>query len=135
MARILVVEEGGQLFAELEEVLGHAGHTVERAQVVKKLRDCPADETFDLVVADTPMPDWCEPRFLRELRRRCPNVRLVALTGGHGLSSVGYLPAAARFGAVCILRKPFSREELLEAVERALSPRTTEEPAESCTSR
>lgn len=118
MARILIVIEDEPVFSALADCLGRDGHTVERGVAASGRKGA----CFDVLVADTPAPDWCGVDFLREVRVTSPGVKVILLTGEAESSSVGYLPAVARFGAVCTLRKPFDGPELVEAVRWALSP-------------
>lgn len=122
VARILVVEEDEGVFTALAVALGCAGHAVERARAPVRPSGDPWNGSFDVFLVGVPMPDWCGPHFLRELRRACPRVPVIALTGGGKLSSVGYLPDVARSGAACILRKPFAAGEVLDAVRWAIEP-------------
>lgn len=121
VARILVLEEEEEMFEVLCATLERAGHAVVRAEKAKQGRDTAPGAGFDLVVTDTPLPDWCGPEFLRELRRGSPRLKVIVFTGGGRSSPVGYLPTLARFGAVCALGKPFARQELLDAVRLSLS--------------
>ncbi len=122
MAKILIVIEEEPLFAALSACLEEEGHAVERASAAGGRQAAVRSEGFDLLVADTPMPDWCGLDLLRDLRRKSRDVKVIVLIGEAESASVGYLPAVARFGAVCIVRKPFSGKELVEAVRWALSP-------------
>jgi CheY-like chemotaxis protein len=49
-----------------------------------------------------------------------PNIPVVAMSGGGRVPAGYYLNLAGSFGARFVLEKPFSREELLHAVDRAL---------------
>ena len=65
------------------------------------------------------------PEIIQELRRLDPGARVLAISGGGRVDAEEYLTVARKFGAVEVLPKPFTVQELKSAVERALadSPR------------
>ncbi|MGH9656022.1 MAG: response regulator [Bryobacteraceae bacterium] len=64
------------------------------------------------------MPEKEGLETIQELRRKYPEVKILAISGTFGGS---YLKMASRLGADGILAKPFQREQFLEAVENSLS--------------
>ena len=49
-----------------------------------------------------------------------PKVRILAISGGGRVDANEYLSVARKFGAVEVLSKPFTRDELRKAVDAAL---------------
>lgn len=75
------------------------------------------------MITDLVMPGKERLETIMELRRRDADVRIIAISGG-GFGSTGmddYLKTAKLLGASAILAKPFSQEELLQAVADALA--------------
>jgi CheY-like chemotaxis protein len=58
---------------------------------------------------------------INELRRKYPDVRIIAMSGGGHVSRDQYLKIAKGLGAHALLEKPFSNEDLLAAIS-ALTP-------------
>ena len=76
----------------------------------------------DLVITDIMMPEKEGVQTISELRRDFPGVRIIAISGGGRDVARDYLPVAARLGACRTVAKPFTRQEILEAVAGALAP-------------
>lgn len=73
-----------------------------------------------MVVADLIMPEKEGLETIRDMRRLAPEMPIIAMSGGGRSSPQGYLHVAAQMGASQILAKPFSFQELLDAVSAAL---------------
>jgi CheY-like chemotaxis protein len=72
---------------------------------------------IDLVITDLLMPEQEGLETITILRRLNPQVRIIAITGGGQKGSRDFLYVAAALGAQRTLRKPFSRQVLLEVVQ------------------
>ena len=120
MARILIIDDDQMVLNMLRQVLEGAKHTVVEAangEVAMRLwREQPAD----LIVTDILMPEKDGLEVIRELRRECPTVKVIALSGGSRKVHFDALDVARRFGAGATLEKPFELKELLAAVESVL---------------
>jgi FixJ family two-component response regulator len=57
-----------------------------------------------------------------EFKRDFPTVHIIAMSGGSTLGQVNFLTLAQKLGARRVLEKPFSLEEILEAVQQACKP-------------
>jgi CheY-like chemotaxis protein len=123
MARILVVDDNVRLRAVVRDILTQAGHEVETAgngieacQILKRL-------PVDLLITDIIMPDQEGIQTIISLRRDYPGLRIIAMSGD-GCDNAGfYLEMAREFGADITLHKPFSRAQIIEAVEGLLGVR------------
>jgi CheY-like chemotaxis protein len=121
MQRILVIDDDEQLRALLYEILDRAGFAVVEAangvEGLKLYRHQPAD----LVITDLIMPEKEGVETIMELREQFPNARIIAISGGERIGGRNYLPIAAKLGARRTITKPFSRQEILEAVRETLA--------------
>jgi DNA-binding NtrC family response regulator len=120
MARILLVDDDGAFLNVQEEFLRREGHEVVTAGNGRQALKLVQDHDFDLVITDIIMPDQEGIETIITLRRTRPALRIIAMSGGGRLSSDDYLEMARRFGART-LAKPFTRQDLLEAVATSLS--------------
>ena len=75
----------------------------------------------DLVIMDVLMPEKDGFETIVELRRKYPNVKIVALSGGSRIKGNSYLLIASKLGAQQTLPKPFNPEELLSTVREGLT--------------
>lgn len=120
MAIILVVDDNPQMRSSIRRALEVWGHTVTEAPDGKvALRHFAGDPT-ELVVSDVYMPDMDGIEFLMRLREAFPEVKTLMISGGGNLPSENVLGAASMLGADRVLKKPFSMEELQEAVQAVL---------------
>ena len=121
MKRVLIIDDDEQLRALLHEILERAGFAViESANGVEGLRLF-RNDLADLVITDLIMPDKEGVETILELRREFPEARVIAISGGGRNGSANYLPIAARLGARRTVTKPFSRQEILDAVRETLA--------------
>ena len=67
------------------------------------------------------MPDMDGMEFLIRVREDFPEVPVIVMSGGGGRSTESLLDDASSLGANRVLAKPFSVEDLYEAVQAALS--------------
>jgi len=120
MAHILVVDDNPQLRGAVEKMLQRAGHTIRLAGDGRAALRLVDTGTPDLVLTDMYMPDADGIETIMGLKRTCPDVRIVAMSGGGYQAQDSILDVAQRIGAHAILTKPFSHTELTDAVEAAL---------------
>ena len=117
MAEILVIDDEPQMRRLIARILTGAGHGVHEAENGRDgiglfHRVHPA-----LVITDIVMPDMEGIEMIRELRQEAPTIPILAISGG---GPAVYLRAATGLGATAALAKPFSTDELLEAVGNLL---------------
>ena len=121
MPKILVIDDDEQVRALLYEILDRAGFEVVEAanglEGVNAYRRAPTD----LIITDLIMPEKEGVETILELRGEFPSVRIVAISGGGRNGAQDYLSIAARLGARRVVAKPFSRQEILDAVQAALA--------------
>ncbi len=121
MARILVVDDDPSIRALLREILEEEGHQVlEAVDGRDGVRQYRAEPT-DLVITDILMPEKDGVELIMDLLEGYPKVRIVAMSGGgRGLDAQFNLRIATDFGAVQQMEKPFTRQQVLDIVQRVL---------------
>jgi CheY-like chemotaxis protein len=119
VGRILLIDDDDLVRSVARRILRSAGHEVLECGDGKAGVACYRQETrVDLVITDILMPEQEGLETIRELRRIDPQVKIIATSGsGQG----DYLDLAVRFGARRILIKPYSRDDLLAAVNEVLA--------------
>jgi len=123
MARIVLIEDDEDLRSVLAETIVRMGHEVfpeaDGEAGLQRVR-----ETIpNVVVTDIIMPTKEGVETIIELRRAFPNVAVIAMSGGGRATGEDYLTVARKFGARYTLAKPFTDQELKEALESVLGSR------------
>jgi CheY-like chemotaxis protein len=121
MAAVLVIDDNATFREFCRMVLEAALHVVVEAPDGKEGLEAFERERPDLVLCDLFMPEQDGLGVIRELRRLSPATRVVAMSGGGTRAKGDFLETARAMGASDTLSKPFGREELLEAVAKALA--------------
>ena len=116
---ILVVDDHAIMREVVCEMLEDAGHQVRFAadghEALRKL-SC---ARFDVLVTDIVMPGMDGIELIGEVRRRYPDIRIIAMSGGgERFPTHDGLTIARRLGAGVTLNKPFLAEQLIDAVEQ-----------------
>ena len=122
--RILLVDDYGDLLQTLGEIITGAGYEVTLTTSARTALRLYAERPFDVVITDIFMPDLDGIELIVELRRRYPDVRIIAMSGGGAVVAEDFLPVALVHGADRTIAKPVSAEALV-AVMRELLPETT----------
>lgn len=116
-ARILVVDDDGEMRALLVDVLGDEGYdVVEAANGAEALIRLRAD-SFAAIVLDKNMPGLSGLDLLPGLRVVCPETPVILITAFGDVAT--YMEAMEK-GAYEYVFKPFRMEELLRILRRAL---------------
>jgi DNA-binding NtrC family response regulator len=85
-------------------------------------------ERFDLIISDLKMPGMDGLDLLRHVRATCPTVEVIIMTAFGSLETV---IDALRLGAADYIAKPFKREQMIQAVDRAMRRRCRRLEADS----
>ncbi len=122
MARILVIDDDVMLQGMLKVTLQRLGHEVEQAyDGVEGVQSCQLSPP-DIVLTDILMPNQDGLQTIRELRHACPEVKIIAMSGGSQIfSDMDALPFSVRLGARRVLYKPFDCSELSDALHEAVA--------------
>ncbi|HUT48148.1 MAG TPA: response regulator [Alphaproteobacteria bacterium] len=117
MARILLIEDEDSVRATLRKVLESAGYDVLEAANGEQALRLEESGPVDLVVTDIIMPQMDGFGAIHLLRKRDPELAILAMTGG----TADYLQAARDHGAGEVLQKPFDNKTLLDTVSGLLA--------------
>jgi CheY-like chemotaxis protein len=121
MARILVIDDEEPVRRLLTRILVADGHEVLEANNGREALEVHTKESVQLVITDIVMPEKDGLEVIMALRHDAPGLRIIAMSGGGRFHQTEALLMAEPLGAVASLRKPFSIDELREAVGRALA--------------
>ena len=117
MSRILLIDDDDDVRYLVGRMLCDAGHVdVQEATNGVQGLLYHRQQPCDLVITDTMMPGGDGLDMIRALRLDDANVKIIVMSGARQER----LSLATAYGANRVLRKPFSREQLLTAVREVL---------------
>jgi DNA-binding NtrC family response regulator len=123
VARILVVDDEGQVRGAIKRALERDGHEVTMAvDGLDGARSVRSVEV-DLALIDIHMPEMDGIELLINVKAAAPTMPVIIMSGGDQSRRLDLLKDARLLGATGILAKPFTLAELREAVTRALEAR------------
>ena len=123
--RILVVDDSPDTLELIQRNLASQGYVVHTASSAADALALLDSMAVDLVVTDVRMPGLSGIDLVREVRVRHPGVELIVITG---YATIGGAVEALQLGAWDYLAKPFTDEELFQAVRRVLTRRPALQP-------
>ncbi|MEW6409931.1 MAG: response regulator [Nitrospirota bacterium] len=118
--RILVIDDEAIVRLSCERTLIPEGYEVETVPSGEEGLKCLEDGIFDIVLTDLKMPDMDGIEILQKIKEGWPNTEVIIITG---FGTVGTAVQAIKLGAFDYIEKPFTPDELLSVVKRALEKR------------
>lgn len=115
--RVLVIDDEEIVRISCLRTLQPEGYEVKVVQSGAEGIKILEKETFDLVLTDLKMPDMDGIEVLRRVKEGWPDAEIIIITG---YGTVGSAIQAMKFGAFDYLEKPFTPQDLLLVVSRAL---------------
>jgi DNA-binding response OmpR family regulator len=125
MQTILILEEDDLIRGLLEEWLVEAGYQVQLGDPRRAPSVRPTRDDVGLIIADLCMPKHQGAESVRTLKLAYPSASIIAMSARFCSGLGSSAEAARQLGVRKMLSKPFTREELLDAVRCVL-----EAPAE-----
>lgn len=120
MANILVIDDNDHVRNVLIRLLESQGHSVQAVSDSHSGIGLLHVHPFDLLITDILLPDQEGITTIIEILKSKPDMKIIAISGGGDFEPYGYLDIARRVGAARTLPKPFSMEEMIEAVNDVL---------------
>lgn len=121
MAKILVFDDEPSILLMIKKMLEKAGYEVEVALNGREGLELFEKNKPDLLITDIIMPEKEGLETIFELRRKHPDLKIIAISGGGRIGPDGYLPGAKLLGANITFSKPLVPKEFLQAVTKLLS--------------
>ncbi len=116
--KILIIDEGPELYERLRVLFDTKGYEVATAGSGEEARKILQDRRFDVILLDMAIADPDCDQLMELINQKSPDTDVVVITGDASLdSAVG----ALKRGAYDYVRKPFELEKLSTTVENALN--------------
>lgn len=117
MARILIIDDDVRMRSTLRQILQDAKHDVFEASDGAIGVSIFRRERPELVITDIFMPEQDGLETILTLKDEFSGVKIIAISGGGRNGNFHYLEIAKTFGADRILRKPFTPQAILAAIQ------------------
>lgn len=121
MAKILVIDDEPSILLMIKKMLEKAGHEVDMALNGREGMELFEENKPDLLITDIIMPEKEGLETIFELRRKYPELKIIAISGGGRIGPEEYLPGAKLFGANMVFQKPLDQKEFMKAVSLLLN--------------
>ncbi|MEE4166162.1 MAG: response regulator [Desulfocapsaceae bacterium] len=122
MKRILVIDDEELIRTFLRDLLEEEGYEVIIAANGEEGLAVFDTQSVDLVITDIIMPVKDGLDTILELKKKAPELPVIAISAGGNIPKERYLAVAAYMKKTVTLAKPFTRQELLSAVKEQLNP-------------
>jgi DNA-binding NtrC family response regulator len=116
-AKILIVDDEIVICKSCEKILLRSGHDVKYVTSGKQAIALLDQETFDVVFTDLKMIDIGGMEVLQTIKQKYPNTIVIIITG---YATIASAVETMRGGAFDFLPKPFTPNEMLAVLDRAL---------------
>jgi DNA-binding NtrC family response regulator len=120
-ARLLCVDDNPDILRVLKRQLGQRYDLSLAQTAAAALALIASSRPFDVIISDLRMPEVNGIEFLRQASQVAPDAERIILTGQADPITMSVARGAA--GAVVLMTKPWSMEELIGVVEDAVSRR------------
>ncbi len=114
--RILVIDDESVICDACRLVLAEKGHAVDRCLTGKTGLLAIEHGTYDVILLDMKLPDIDGTEILENVRKKTPAPCVIVMTG---YSTMSNALQAMKLGATDYLAKPFTDDELVEAIEKS----------------
>jgi len=115
--KILVIDDEMVICSGCRMILSDQGHTVDICKTCKEGLDAIRRKNYHLVLLDLKLPDADGMEILKTVRAEKSEIYTIVMTG---YATIKNAVSAMRLGAFDYLPKPFTDEELVASVERAI---------------
>lgn len=127
---ILYADKAGDVSQSIINWLSELGHTVKFVSTGEEAIGLGSKGHFDCVIVEILLPDRDGLDVIKAFKVSQPNTRIVAISAGGSYVDAGYcLKLAPEMGAHTVIMKPFTRMDLLEAINLTMAGRANEGPS------
>ena len=121
MAKILIVDDDPSIRLLMAEILKRKGHIAVCAADAEAAVYLANTEHPAVAIVDLVMPGTGGMTLIMDSFRKVPNLAVVAMSGRIPMNTDSFSTFSENFGVACFLGKPFTVDQLLEAINHALA--------------
>lgn len=121
MKKVIVIDDNAAICAMVTRMLEGSSYRCTALTSGVNLIDHLQAEPVDLLITDILMPHVEGMEIIMSVRNAFPDLPVVAMSGGGHSVGKDVLVSAQHLGARAILAKPFTRAELIAAMDQALA--------------
>jgi len=118
--KILIVDDEPVICQSCEKIFKRAGHNVKYTTSAREAFRILENEEFDIIFTDLKMPDIGGMEVIREVKQKYPDTVVIIITG---FATIASAVETMRFGAYDYLPKPFTPNEILAVLDKAIERR------------
>ena len=115
--KILIVDDDRVVLASCRRILESEGYTVSPTSSVKEALAMLEQEKFDLLLVDVIMPEYDGMYLIGNVRKNRPDLPILVMSGYPTPETIS---SGLQMGATHFIAKPFTPDELIRAVHKAL---------------
>lgn len=116
MKKVLVIDDDDSILYVVSAILSKGNFSTYKAINTEIALRILNEESIDLILLDIVLPGQGGMEFLMDIRKILPATPVILMSGKVRTDLMAFKKLAKQFGAVEILSKPFTAEELLQAV-------------------
>ena len=117
MARILIADDQEDFGLMLQRALTGADHETRQVRDGTEALNALKAAPVEVAIVDLYMPGKDGIETIQEIRRLFPSIKIIAISGSVPKTSSTILVMAQKLGAHLALSKPFSMQQILDAVD------------------
>ena len=122
--KMLVIDDEQVVLESCRKIFEAEGFEVTTTLSPEEGMKLASDLTFDVILCDWKMPAFDGMNVIEEIDRRSPDSAVVMISG---YPTVGRATEAMKRGAMDYVAKPFTPEEIADAVQRAMGQKVIQE--------
>ena len=122
MHHIIVIDDEDMICTLLRNYLEDRGYRVSVAHDGRQALDLFEQRQADLIITDIFMPEKDGLEVISALRKKRPEIPIIAMSGGNPTNKQDVLHIAKSLGAARIMDKPIELRELLATIHALLPP-------------
>ena len=115
---ILIIEDEGDISLILNLMLKKEDIEIEHVTTLAKAATFLKEKSTDIVIIDNQLPDGFGLEYIKEIKSSYPLIKIIMITGNTDTTDKA---TAIENGADIFLAKPFTKEQIQEAIEKVSS--------------
>ena len=117
MKKILIVDDDRVVLSSCKRILDSEGYAVSLTSSVKEALQMLEEKKFDILLVDVIMPEYDGMYLIGNVKENLPLLPILVMSGYPTPETIS---SGMRMGATHFIAKPFTPDELIAAVRKAL---------------